>query len=52
MRKFSSTLEVNLINGAPEGSRTPNRSVRSRVLYPIELRALIENFVMKIQSKL
>jgi hypothetical protein len=26
--------------GAPEESRTPNRQIRSLVLYPIELRAL------------
>ena len=26
--------------GAPEGIRTPDRSVRSRVLYPAELQAL------------
>ena len=25
--------------GAPEGIRTPDRSVRSRVLYPAELQA-------------
>ncbi len=24
-------------NGAPKGSRTPNRLVRSQVLYPVEL---------------
>jgi hypothetical protein len=28
-----------LINGAPGEIRTPDRSVRSRVLYPAELRA-------------
>ena len=27
------------VNGALEGSRTPNRLVRSQVLYPVELRA-------------
>ncbi len=27
--------------GAPEGIRTPDRSVRSRVLYPAELQAQI-----------
>ena len=27
--------------GAPEGIRTPDRSVRSRVLYPAELQAHI-----------
>ena len=26
------------MNGAPEGIRTPDRSVRSRLLYPAELR--------------
>ncbi len=27
------------MDGAPEGIRTPDRSVRSRVLYPAELQA-------------
>ena len=30
-----------LLYGAPEGIRTPDRSVRSRVLYPAELQAHI-----------
>ncbi len=29
------------VYGAPEGIRTPDRSVRSRVLYPAELQAQI-----------
>lgn len=30
-------------NGAPEKSRTPNLQIRSLTLYPIELRARIED---------
>ncbi len=29
------------MNGAPEGIRTPDRSVRSRLLYPAELRVRV-----------
>ncbi len=35
------TGEAFLLYGAPEGIRTPDRSVRSRVLYPAELQAHI-----------
>ena len=30
---------VNVLQDAPGGTRTPNRLIRSQVLYPIELRA-------------
>ena len=33
-------------NGAPEGIRTPDRSVRSRLLYPAELR--VRNEILSI----
>lgn len=32
-----------MLNGAPEGIRTPDRSVRSRVLYPAELRMRVSS---------
>ena len=38
-RAVTKTATTLIKYGAPEGSRTPNRSVRSRVLYPVELQA-------------
>ena len=43
-----------LIYGAPEGIRTPDRSVRSRVLYPAELQARIllsANYLLLANSR-
>ena len=38
--KFDLSKEENK-SGAPEGIRTPDRSVRSRLLYPAELRVRV-----------
>ena len=37
--------------GAPEGIRTPDRSVRSRVLYPAELLALEDGYCISLALK-
>ncbi len=36
------------MNGAPGEIRTPDRSVRSRVLYPAELQAHCEGAILRI----
>jgi hypothetical protein len=37
--------------GAPEGIRTPDRSVRSRVLYPAELLAREDGYCISLRLK-
>ena len=41
--KCSTKLSYFSYDGAPERTRTSNRLIRSQVLYPIELRALIHD---------
>ena len=40
----------NLINGAPEGIRTPGPLIRSQVLYPAELRVQWLRFTWPIAT--
>ena len=40
-KKNCRRMYLKKMNGAPEGIRTPDRSVRSRLLYPAELRVRV-----------
>ncbi len=40
---YGCVVKIKHLSGAPEGIRTPDRSVRSRLLYPAELRVRSEN---------
>ena len=40
------------MNGAPGEIRTPDRSVRSRVLYPTELQAHCEGAILRIMWRI
>ena len=41
MRAFGHLARLPALNGTPERTQTPNLSVRSRMLYPVELRKYI-----------